>query len=124
MTNDPKIAPRIVDGEPVCSWIKCPSFRNPGCACEHLPGLGGYIIEGDPCIPGLRAQRDDLAAELRTRTEERDAATEKLTEIHSRLQMARDCLSCSEHWKHEQAENQAMRHIDSALSEFEEEVPK
>ena len=22
--------------------------------------------------------------------------------------MARDCLSCSEHWKHEQAENQAM----------------
>ena len=36
-------------------------------------------------------------------------------EIRELLEMARNCLADGEHWKTEQAENQAMRHIDAAI---------
>ena len=52
--------PRIIDGEPVCAGAECKGHRD--ClygpeAWECLYGLTNDI--GDPCIPGLRAQRDE-----------------------------------------------------------------
>ena len=58
----PDIAPRLVEGEPVCSGSECPYWYpqiNGSIApdnCEHGP-------TGRLCIPALRAQRDALQAE-------------------------------------------------------------
>ena len=55
----PDIAPRLVEGEPVCSGEECPHYA----ACEW--DCFSY------CPPGLRRQRDALQAE-------RDAARREL----------------------------------------------
>ena len=89
----PDIAPRLVNGEPVCSGTKCrrhPSNQEDGPECQQ--GLTGDV--GDPCILGLRRQRDALQSErdaandayymecrLReSTTAERDAARRELCE--------------------------------------------
>jgi hypothetical protein len=52
------IKPRIVEGEPVCSGNECPLKIGLGqCAREAYE-----LLEGYPCPPGLRAQRDALQA--------------------------------------------------------------
>ena len=66
-----EIAPRIVDGEPECSR-QCPVYRETADgemfdACHADMAFGENTLDGEPCIPGLRRQRDE-------RTEERDAA--------------------------------------------------
>ncbi len=60
------IKPIDVDGEPICAGRLCKSFI----VCNnvdldhlggHLCGMtGGTVLYGDPCIPGLRKQRDEL----------------------------------------------------------------
>lgn len=58
-----EIKPEIVDGEPVCSGKLCPIFA----ICEEW--VGGFCGENkvyhrDPCIPGLRQQRDEARREV------------------------------------------------------------
>lgn len=61
-----EINPRIVDGELVCSWTDCPSWGDAGrsVGCKLCGILGSYITNGDPCIPGLRRQRDEARREV------------------------------------------------------------
>ena len=83
MTTEPKIAPRFVDGEPVCSGEECPRFywSNVDDQCMSVfCGRGDDLLrfcqsqpEKVPCIPMLRCQRDELR-------EERDAARRELCE--------------------------------------------
>jgi hypothetical protein len=61
MTTD--IKPRIVDGEPVCCGGECPADNSDG-DCGESGELGKFIMPGDPCIPALRAQRDDTRKAL------------------------------------------------------------
>ena len=62
----PDIAPRLVEGEPVCSGEECP-------ACESVVDiyrtlvcsvLGRVAPSGRTCVEGLRRQRDALQAEI------------------------------------------------------------
>jgi len=59
--TDPKIAPRIVDGEPVCSVTKCPSWGD--CLGKLFSTSDTLSFDKLVCAPGLRAQRDALQAE-------------------------------------------------------------
>ena len=73
MTADttPDIAPRIVDGEPVCDE-HCPRFLDSddcGTDCDYCRlddecDHHAVTDEGGYCIPGLRRQRDALQAEI------------------------------------------------------------
>ena len=59
-----EIAPRIVDGEPECSR-QCPVYRETADgemfdACHADMAFGENTLDGEPCIPGLRRQRDEL----------------------------------------------------------------
>ena len=49
----PKIKPNFVDGEPMCSDESCPSYP---AYCSGKTGRDPVI--DDPCIPGLRQQRE------------------------------------------------------------------
>ena len=67
----PDIAPRLVEGEPVCSGEECPehftgkdAFLYVHHHCRRANKLGVEIHSGDPCTPGLRRQRDALQAEI------------------------------------------------------------
>jgi hypothetical protein len=106
----PAIAPRIVDGEPTCSGGECPRWSD--CLGRLFDAKDLSAVCNLVCSDGLRRQRDE-------RTAERDEATSKLSEIRERLDMARKCLEDGAHWRNEQAENQAMRHIDAALYLYE-----
>jgi len=82
MTSEttPDIAPRLVEGEPVCSGTKCrrhPSNQEDGPECQQ--GLTGDV--GDPCILGLRRQRD-------AHIKERDAAKRLLEGICDEFERA------------------------------------
>jgi len=70
----PDIAPRIVDGEPVCSHHECPSwYDGDHCHLEvHPPQYW------DACPSGLRRQRDALQAE-------RDAALDCINRNTQRI---------------------------------------
>ena len=77
-----EIAPRIVDGEPECSR-QCPVYRETADgemfdACHADMAFGENTLDGEPCIPGLRRQRDE-------RTAERDAARREVCENYHML---------------------------------------
>lgn len=61
--TEPKIAPRIVDGEPRCDK-GCPVWTRFECGVPK-PRDCSRSWSDDPCLPGIRRQRDE-------RTEERD----------------------------------------------------
>ena len=47
--------------------------------------------------------------------------TAEVVTMREYIEMARVCLEAGDHWRTEQAENQAMRHINAALAGEEEE---
>jgi len=55
-----KINPKIVDGEPVCSFEDCVSYCQIGAWCTVLDNLiPTHMNNPVPCIPALRQQRDE-----------------------------------------------------------------
>ncbi len=65
--TDPKIAPRIVDGEPCCPGEECPEaapWEHGIIQCNLIQYHRTNLVKVNyPCLPGLRAQRDALQAE-------------------------------------------------------------
>lgn len=58
-----KINPKMVDGEPVCSGKRC-GFYDHYTYKTHFCTFNNYQINRrDPCVPGLRDQRDGIEAE-------------------------------------------------------------
>ena len=55
----PDIAPRMVEGEPVCTGPECSAWLDDHCAQEETSPE--YHT---PCAPGLRRQRDALQTEV------------------------------------------------------------
>lgn len=73
----PEIAPRIVDDEPLCD-ARCPMML---VSFEDLPLGCGDIAEGQPCIPGLRRQRDAARRELCQDQRDRSGRGESLAVV-------------------------------------------
>ena len=90
-------------GDPLCSRDECPQFS---CSTfeQYDPSTCRVTgkVPGDACVPGWRAEVARLTAEVVT--------------MREYITMARVCLDAGNHWRTEQAENQAMRHIDAALA--------
>lgn len=90
MTTD--IAPRIVDGEPICGEMECPYFLRQ--IYHRLPYAGDSITDScqivdmpldgkSTCIPGLRRQRDEarkLYCSEKARWNSRDLSPERVAD--------------------------------------------
>ena len=92
-----EIAPRIVDGEPECSR-QCPVYRETADgemfdACHADMAFGENTLDGEPCIPGLRRQRDE-------RTAERDAARREVCERRERSIIGARTNAASRGWQY------------------------
>lgn len=83
MKNISEIVPVFIQGEPLCSGEKCPRYP---AYCAGQSSIDP--VEGRPCIPGLRQQRDTAA---KTVLLESMVSLDDQAQVNSRL--LQECLA-------------------------------
>jgi hypothetical protein len=105
-----EIKPKYVDGEPVCS-DGCPKYIQVSDMCGLRPLIAADIVHGDPCIPALRRDRDQLKLSLWQAKSDLDVADLAIrTEQHTVYNLENDIERLTEQL------DQAIKERDEARS--------